>query len=220
MINKIKLVVAAVLLAFIATLLGLYFLERGKNRSLRTEQARLQEKLRLSELRKKISETPAQEIKTLHRAKDAKDSGLNAGSKLSDPELCGPCFQNFEYQVEVKDEAGRWIFSDNNIFDKRPGHLTLTDKFWLEIEQEKTMKNASTALDVRAPLGATSPQRLKNRILVGAELDRYKIEYAYSPLGYRVQKFELGLTLYSSLSMSYASAPLEARAGIGVEVRF
>ncbi len=210
---------AIIVLFIIGILLGLFFYERSRNLSLRSEQAQLREKLRLSELRKKIAESPTQETKILRGKAGQRPAGQGSptlgsrGTRMSAiSQDCRSCFQDYEYQVEVKDDAGRWIFRDDNIFDNHPGSLTLTDKFWGEIEQGKSAE--------KTPPAVAKPPRLKNRVLVGFELDRYKVEYAYSPLGLRTNKLDLGLSLYSSLAMSYASAPLEARAGIGLEVRF
>jgi hypothetical protein len=211
LISKIKVTVSIVFFLILATLFGLYSLERSKNFSLRKEQARLLEKLRLAELKKEISETPVKEIKSLHRkdAKSAKDEKNGSG-------VCEACFQDYQYRVEVRDEDGRWIFSDDNIFDERPGSLTLTDKFW---EQVMPAEKTPNALNLRGTSVPTLP-RLKNRVLIGFELDQYKIEYAYSPLGLQTSKLNLNLAIYSSLSMSYTSSPLEARAGVGLEIRF
>jgi len=64
------------------------------------------------------------------------------------------------------------------------------------------------------------PKRLKNRLLLGFELDNAKIEYAYAPLGVRTEKFELGLCIYSDLFLNYSFIPTRASAGLGIETRF
>ena len=70
------------------------------------------------------------------------------------------------------------------------------------------------------PAFASKPKRLKNRVLAGFELQEVKIEYAYSPLGLRTKNFELNLSIYSDLYLSYAFAPTRASAGVGIETRF
>jgi len=227
LISKIKIGIAILFLFIFALLIGLYLLERKKNLSLKAEHYQLVEKLRLNELKNKISQTPATETKilfaknslnvrapSLSAVASSCSDNLSANTEGAILQDCRACFENYQYQVEVKDQDGNWIFQDENIFDNQPGNLTLTDKFWSEIEQGTLASHPP-----ESPSGLKTP-RLKNRVLVGFELDQYKIEYAYSPLGIQTNKLDLGLALYSSLAMSYASAPLEARAGIGVEVRF
>ncbi len=210
MISKIKIGTGIALILALAALIGICSWQRRQNSALVREQNQILGQLRLSRLKDKIAQAPAQEHKNL----SAKPGAARRNPFEPCPDPCQVCFQDYQYQLEVKDEAGRWIFKDENVFDDQPGNLALTDKFWEELEGAQASKPSSKA-DRSDKLART-----KNRILVGFELDQAKVEYGYSPLGIKTSRMELNLALYSSLSMSYAYQPLEARAGAGMEIRF
>ena len=217
MIVKIKIAVALLLCLALLTASGLFIMERRVNTRLKKEQEQALSKLRLDQLKDNIKQGRVIEQKLLKPKKIMPaDQGAEASAKEleSQREFCNKCFENFEYEVEVKDQDGRWIFKDSNIFDQTPGELVLTDRFWKEVESGGSSQPAPSQKT------ATPPKRLKNRILVGFEIDHSKIEYAYSPLGFRKNNFELGLAIYSSLSLNYSFLPTAASAGIGVEARF
>lgn len=204
---KIKTAIRIVFLLMLALLLSLYLSERKQNDFLQKKQRELVNQLHLKELKTEISRAKTRQTKVLSQKPDAK---IIQGSADS----CQSCFKNYNYRVSVKDESGRWIFEDENVFDEKPGKLTLTERFWNEIERETTSdKNSQNQKPFKS-------ERPKNRILAGFELDRVKIEYAYSPLGVKVNKSELNIIFYSALSMTYSYIPLEARTGIGIEIRF
>jgi hypothetical protein len=217
LIEKIKIAVALFLCLSLLIASGLFMMERRANSRLKEQQEQALSKLRLDHLKDNIRQGRALEQKTLKPKKTitaGKDAEASARELESQKESCNKCFENFEYEVEVKDQDGRWIFKDSNIFDQTPGELVLTDRFWKEVEN-----GAGPSLSP-SPKAAVIPKRLKNRIMVGFEIDHTKIEYAYSPLGFRKNNFELGLSIYSSLSLNYSFMPTAAEAGVGVEARF
>jgi len=192
-------------------------MERRANARLKKEQELTLSKLRLDHLKDNIKQGRLIEQKLLKPKKFMPtDNGSETSAKEleSQREFCNKCFESFEYEVELKDSDGRWIFKDSNIFDQTPGELVLTDRFWKEVE------NGGGSPLSPGQKSNTPPKRLKNRVLVGFEIDHPKIEYAYSPLGFRKNNFELGLSIYSSLSFNYSFLPIAATAGVGVEARF
>jgi hypothetical protein len=210
LIEKIKIGLAVSLCVALLIASGLFALERKANSRLKADQEQALFKLRLDHLKADLARGRTEENKIL-RPKSAAVQGKELEAAK---ESCQKCFENFEYEVEVKDQDGRWLFRDSNIFDQTPGQLTLTDRFWKELEPGAN----SAPAPLQKP--ATAPKRLKNRVLVGFEIDHPKIEYAYSPLGLRTSNLGLGLSIYSSLSFNYSFIPTAATAGIGVEVRF
>ena len=97
-----------------------------------------------------------------------------------------------------------------NVVVQDPGGLVLTDKFWREVGCPEN----------RAPRSGR-PKRLKNRLLIGLELENAKLDYAYSPLGFRTSNFELNLALYAAIQFNYSPLlPAGVSAGLGIETRF
>lgn len=217
MITKIKIGAGLLLCLALLVALGLYMKERSGNVRLRQEQEKIVDKLRLDQLKENIKQGRIIEQKALkpkNPVARGKNTELSAKALEDQKENCRKCFENFEYDVEVKDQEGRWIFKDSNIFDQTPGQLTLTDRFWKEVG-EGNNSSLSPNKEIQP-----SPKRLKSRILLGFEIDHSKIEYAYSPLGIRTNNFELGLSVYSSLSLNYSFLPTSAGVGVGLEARF
>jgi len=217
LIVKIKIAAALLLCLALVAASGLFIMERRANARLKKEREQALSKLRLDRLKDNIKQGRAIEQKSLKPKKFMPaDKGPEASAREleSRRESCNKCFENFEYEVEVKDQDGRWIFKDSNIFDQTPGELVLTDRFWKEVENGGSLPLSP------GQTSTTTPKRLKNRIQVGFEIDHPKIEYAYSPLGFRTNNFELGLSIYSSLSFNYSFLPTAATAGVGVEARF
>jgi len=208
--RKLRIKIKLLLLLFGIFCLGffvlLYISAQKENIKLAEEKARLEKELKLSRFRAEIKNSSSQQKTQLRKRNLASLEGEVSRS------VCQQCFQHYQYQLEVKDEQGRWIFKDDNIFDDIPGNLTLTEHFWQELSDHNPVKKRKN--------DAYHAPRLKNRIFIGIEPDRSKIEYAYSPLGVGSSKMELNVKFYSSLSMNYSFLLVEVRVGIGLEIRF
>lgn len=207
MIGKIKLAACLLVFALMAGSFALCNFERRQNRKLRNDVDLLASRLRLAQVKAKMECPIPVEKKIWARKPRAKPK---AGEFPALPAPCAECLKYHQYGLELRDPEGRWIFTDANVFDKDPGGLVLTDKFWREVGCPEN----------RAPRSGR-PKRLKNRLLIGLELENAKLDYAYSPLGFRTSNFELNLALYAAIQFNYSPLlPAGVSAGLGIETRF
>lgn len=186
-----------------------FFIQRNEIIQLEKEKGQLLKEITLLKMRLKICQSPRVEKKSLKPKINHHKESIPISSKT-----CQQCFENYQLKVEVKDQNERWIFKDDDIFDQRPGEMTLTERFWEELGESSLDKNFSQKEKI------IKPKRLKNRISLSLAPSYGWIEYGYSPIGFRTKQTELNFSIYSAISFNYSFLPSSANAGLGLELRF
>jgi len=207
--KKIKIGIVILLVAFIFS--GwIFFLKEKRSRiQLEKEKFLIEQKLKLNGFKKAFNAS-----KSLQRAHLVKKPTIKPSPKI-DSAYCQKCFNQYKYELEVKDEGGRWIFKDFNVFDQTPGKLILTDKFWEEVEGFCRSKPLSSAQKK-----SLFKKGLRNYIGIGFSFNQYHIRYQYSPLIFSTRHFETSISFYFQAGFSYFNEFKSANAGLEVGFRF
>ena len=204
--EKIKQILIILAGLCLVIFLLLFLLVQKENRKLEKEKIQLERKLNLVKLKAELKDSPSQQKAQLQK-KDAQSF-----KKEVSYSVCQQCFQQYKYQLEVKDEKGRWIFQDPDVFDPKPGKLILTEHFWKEIE--KLCEERDSFLKT----SQLSPSR--HHLQLALEWNQYQIGYKYTPLAVSLGKAEFLLSFYLRAGFSFQSQFLGSQIGAVFELGF
>ena len=139
------------------------------------------------------------------------------------PADCKSCFEKYEYEYFVIDEKKRWKFHDSNVFDDKPGELTLLPKFYEEYitPYQESLDRCLEELKKKKPKLGDYVRTGTPSITVGIGISGYYVQFDYYFLSFgKNLRVSVGLNSYFQTSPTSQLSDTTYNVGIGCRIEF
>ena len=215
-VKKIILWVSVSLFLYLCLNLGYYYYQN----TLYRRQITILENNR-DELAKKIKELDTSLNEAREEIKKLKKPSGEIVTVI--PADCKSCFEKYEYEYSVIDKKERWKFYDSNVFDNKPGELTLLPKFYEEYINpcQESLDRCLEELKKGKPKLSDYIRAGTPSITVGVGISGYYAQFDYYFLSFgKSVRISLGLNSFFQAPPTNQLSDITYNVGIGCRVEF